>query len=464
MEFGIFIFFMSSLLIKDATLVTSANTEKVDVLIRDGLIDQLAFHDSPSYALPSVSDDPVHEVVEAEGMLLFPGLIDNHVHFREPGLTHKATMKSEAAAAVAGGVTTVCEMPNTIPPTVTVAALADKIRRASEVTECDIRFFFGVTEEIHLATLREILAGGNAELERLRSRLAGVKIYLDHSTGNQKIADELIGDVFKTCAEHGFPLVAHCEDPQLNKEAAEKYKDDESITPTVARHSFMRPAQAEAKAIEYAIGMAKEHGTPLHIAHLSTSEGIELVRRAKADGISVTCEVAPHHLFFTTDDYKRLGTLVKMNPPIRTVDHVEALWKGIEDGTVDCIATDHAPHTLEEKTETEPLKAPSGVPGVETMLSLLLTVAGGGNPRSDESITYYVVRIMDIFKLCFENPNRIFGLGKTGIVEGAAANMVLVDPHAQWTIEGKNLHSLCKWTPYENWQVTGRVVRIFYAY
>lgn len=436
---------MSSLLIRDAQLVTATELLKVDVLVQHGMITKLAYHNSPTYALPSVPDDPIQEVIEAEGLLLFPSLIDCHVHFREPGLTHKATMASEAAAARAGGVGTVCEMPNTNPPTVTVAALADKVRRAAEVKACDIRFFFGITQTDHLMTLEHLWLASSEELQRLKARCSGVKIYLDHSTGDQKIRDEVLSEVFRVAAAENIPIVAHCEDPAINAEAAGK-----NTRTDVAVHSLLRPPEAEIVAIEHAIGLARKFGAPLHIAHLSTKGGLDLVRSAKKEGLRITCEVAPHHLLLTTADYDRLGTLAKMNPPLRTPEHVDALWEGLKDGTVDCVSTDHAPHTLEEKNAAEPLKAPSGVPGVETMLPLLLTAA------SEKRIAY-----PDIVRLCFENPNKIFQLCKQGIAEGAPAELILVDPKAQWTIKAENLHSLCGWTPFEGMLVRGMVMRNF---
>lgn len=293
---------------------------------------------------------------DTKGGLVFPSLIDCHVHFREPGLEHKATMKTEAAAAHAGGVGTVCEMPNTNPPTVTIAALADKVRRASEITDCDIHFFFGVTESAHLLALKELWTGESEELQRLKKRCSGLKIYFDHSTGNQKVADELLDDIFQTCAELKIPLIGHCEDAAMNAEAKKKHS-----SPELMNHSLSRPPESEAKAIEHAITLAKKHGTAFHIAHLSTKLGLDLVRQAKKSGLPITCEVAPHHLFLTTDDYSTLGTFAKMNPPLRSISDRDALWEGLHDGTVDCIATDHAPHTLAEKQDSKnPLEAPSG--------------------------------------------------------------------------------------------------------
>lgn len=435
----------TSLLLQGATVVGSDRETQDDVLMRAGVAEEI--------------DRFVEEYDEMEdvrGKILLPGLIDCHVHFREPGMEHKGTMKTESAAALAGGVTTACDMPNTDPPTVTVAALADKIRRADEIGGIDLRFFFGITQDIHLATFRELMASTAEEMERLRSRLAGVKVYMDHSTGNQKIEDELLGEVFAACAEHDVTLVCHCEDAAINHAAAAQNTRD-----YIAVHSLIRPAQSEMVAIERAIGLARTHGTRLHVAHLSTEGGLELVRSAKAEGLSVTCEVTPHHLFLTTEDYERLDTLAKMNPPLRSYKHRTALWQGIADGTVDCISTDHAPHTLDEKKTGPSLQAPSGVPGVETMLPLLLSVAGGRWPHpAEQHVTCPAFTYKDIVRLCVANPSAIFRLGKNEIVEDARVEIVVVNPAAEWTITAADLHYKCGWTPFEGWTVKGKVERI----
>jgi len=439
---------MKSTLLHGATVVNSDIETRDDVLIRDGTVEEI-----------DRFVEEYDEMIEVPGTLLLPGLVDCHVHFREPGFEHKATMKTEAAAALAGGVLTVCEMPNTNPPTVTVAALADKVRRSEEIKDVDIRFFFGITETIHLSTFRELMESTAEEAVRLRRRCCGVKIYLDHSTGNQKIQDELVGDVFKACADHKIVLVAHCEDPETNALAAAQ-----NTRTNVAAHSLMRPANSESIMIERAIGHAKKYGTHLHVAHLSTEGGIDLVRRAKNDGLKVTCEVTPHHLFLTTEDYEKLGTLGKINPPLRSHKHRFALWQGIIDKVVDCISTDHAPHTLEEKNNPEPLKAPSGVPGIETMLPLLLSVAGGHWPHpTEQNASCPPFTYKDIVRLCHANPNRIFNLGKSEIEENKRPDIVIVDPAATWTIRNADMHGKCAWTPFDGWTVKGRVTRILHA-
>lgn len=442
---------MKKLLIHGGSIVTDQKVEEQDILLSvTGEIEEMK---------DGIPEKHGEEIIDAKGLLIFPLLIDCHVHFREPGLEHKATMETEARAALAGGVGTVCDMPNTMPPTVTIDALGDKVDRAETVDGCTIRFFFGVTEASHLIELRKLWTGTSIEVRRLKHHCAGVKLYLDHSTGDQKIAADLAEEVFRACGELRIPLVAHCEDPEINRESGIRVgvgnKD-------VSAHSLMRPPESEVVAIEHAIDLAMKYKAPLHIAHLSTRQGVGMVRAAKKLGIGVTCEVAPHHLFLTTDDYAKLGTLGKMNPPLRSSEHRDALWAGIADGTVDCIATDHAPHLLSEKKAGNPLDAPSGVPGVETMLPLLLTVAAGRSPHPSYKLqaTSYMLSYPDILRLCFTNPNRIFSLGQDGIKKGAHARLLIVHPNITSVITPIALHSKCGWTPYEGWETTGRIERV----
>jgi dihydroorotase len=443
---------MQKILITGGKLVTEKGLVRSDVLIDiTGTIDDIK---------PSIKDHKNATIIDATGKLLFPLLIDCHVHFREPGLEHKGTMLTESASALAGGVGTVCEMPNTIPPTVTVSALADKVRRAELVQGVTLKFFFGITEVIHLQALRDLWTGSSLELKRLKRHCAGVKLFFDHSTGDQKVDGGIIDDIFRTCAELKIPLVAHCEDADINDAQSSSLKAQSSSD--ISLHSSMRPPESEAKAIAEAIGFAEKHGTHLHIAHLSTKQGIDLVRTAKKKNVAVTCEVTPHHLFLTTDDYASLGTFAKMNPPLRSSEHQQALWNGISDGTVDCISTDHAPHTIEEKKTGEPLKAPSGVPGVETMLPLLLTVVSGHSPHPSSDLKPQTSNLSypDILRLCFTNPNRIFSLHQESIAVKAKARIAIVDPAKEWLIQGENLHSKCGWTPYEGWTVHGSTIAV----
>ena len=422
---------MSTTLIKGGTVISATEEKATNVLLEEGVVKEIGSIESGD------------EIIDATGKLLMPGLIDCHVHFREPGFPDKADMQSESASAVAGGVTTVCEMPNTNPPVVTVDAFADKVERAKQIEGCDLRFFFGLTQGNHIEELKALMENDN-----LRVRCSGVKLYLDHSTGNQKVEGGIVEDIFKTCADLGVTLVAHCEDAEMNTKAA-----DMNVSSDISAHSAMRPAESEATSIEYALEIAAKYDTKFHIAHMSTKQGVGMVSIAKEKGMKVTCEVSPHHLFLSTDDYEHLGTFAKMNPPLRTSDHCGALWQGIMDGVVDCVATDHAPHTLQEKQITPPLSAPSGVPGVETMVPLLLTMVA--DQPEFANISY-----QDIVRLCFENPNRIFSLGKKGIATGAPTDIILIDPKKEWEIKGAELHSKCTWTPFEGWNAIGKVIRV----
>jgi len=436
---------MTSLLIRGGTVVRPTGDERADILVHEGTIAEIFVRTTGPQKLLAAD-----QTIEANGQLLFPGFIDCHVHFREPGMEQKGTMETESQSAVAGGVTTVCDMPNTNPPTVSVAALREKVRIAESIAACDIHFFFGVTQEAHVQELRRLWS--EQEFTGLRDRCCGVKLYLDHSTGNQKAEKGVAEEAFRVCADLKIPLVVHCEDPVLNARAA-KLNTRTDIT----AHSLIRAPESEQRAVTSAVEYAKKTGAHLHIAHLSTRRGLELITQAKQDGLAVTCEVAPHHLFLSTEDYETLGALGKMNPPLRTPDHCEALWEGIEQGTIDCIASDHAPHTLEEKQAVPALAAPSGVPGVETMIPLLLTVAAGQWPHPRRRAFQPKLKYADIRRLCFENPNRIFSLRRTAIEQGSAANLVLVLPEERWQVHGKDLHGKCGWTPFDGWNITGKV-------
>ncbi|MDO8468630.1 MAG: dihydroorotase family protein [Candidatus Peribacter sp.] len=435
---------MTSLLIRGGTIVRPTGDERADILMNEGIIGEIFVRTTGPQKLLAAD-----QTIEANGQLLFPGFIDCHVHFREPGLEQKGTMETESQSAIAGGVTTVCEMPNTNPPTVSIAALREKVRIAEGISTCDIRFFFGVTQSENLQELRRLWT--EQEYSSLRDRCCGVKLYIDHSTGNQKAAKGVVEEAFRVCAELKIPLVVHCEDPVLNARAAKLNMHTE-----IAAHSLIRAPESEQRAITSAIESAKETGAQLHIAHLSTKRGLELVGQAKKDGLPITCEVAPHHLFLSTEDYETLGTLGKINPPLRTPDHCEALWAGIESGTIDCVASDHAPHTFEEKQVMPALTAPSGVPGVETMIPLLLTVAAGRWPHPRRRSFQPKLMYADIRRLCFDRPNEIFALKRPMIESAAKANLALVEPEAEWEIHGADLHSKCGWTPYEGWKITGK--------
>nr|CCC92318.1 putative dihydroorotase [Trypanosoma congolense IL3000] len=384
-----------------------------------------------------------------------PRLIDCHVHFREPGLEYKADMLSEATAAQAGGIGVVCDMPNTQPPTQTIETLADKVQRAARVKSiCDIRFFFGATAHEHLQQLELLWTA--PEHAELKKHCVGLKLYLDNSTGNMKSSEEIVEAAFALCGRLAVPLVAHCEHADHNDAASAIYPYTGP-----ASHSKRRPAGSEVAAINYAIELARRHKTQLHIAHLSTAGGVECVRRVRAakvsgdaDAPTVTCEVAPHHLFMTDGDYCACGSHVKVNPPLRQQQDVEQLWEAVLDGTVDCIATDHAPHTLEDKKDEA--NPPSGMPSIEVVVPLLLTVASGRWPHPTAAMPTALqngkLTVDDVVRLMHTNPNRIFRLGASG------EKKQVFDTSIEWVVQDSELHSKCKWSPYTNWKLVGKAV------
>lgn len=384
-----------------------------------------------------------------------PPLIDCHVHFREPGLEHKADIASESTAAYYGGISAVCDMPNTNPPTQSIAALADKVARAKATAHADCRlfFFFGATAEEHLKELEELWT--NPTHSELKRHCCGLKLYLDNSTGNMKSSLAVTEKAFQLCGRLQIVLVAHCEQSQMNDAAAAQHPYDGP-----ASHSLRRPAESEAASVQEAIVLARQHRTPLHLAHVSTAQSLDAVRAVRqADPtLQLTCEVTPHHLFLTTMDYACCGARVKVNPPVRPPQHHEALWAGLLDGTVDCVGTDHAPHTLAEKHTAEP---PSGMPAIEVVVPLLLTVVAGRWPHPTAPRPAALVEaaargrrltLDDVVRVLHTNPNRIFHLHETDVPHRS------FDLACEWTVMGTELHSKCMWTPYEGWKLQGRAL------
>lgn len=418
----------------------------------------------------------------------FPSLVDCHVHFREPGLTHKADMQSEGQAALAGGVSIVCDMPNTSPATQTIEALRDKVNRAKDHCPCRIYFFFGATALTHLDEL--VALWTQREHEDLKQHCCGLKLYLDNSTGDMKASDQVTNKAFEICGRLDIPLVAHCEHADLNAEAAAAHPYTNPFS-----HSLRRPPSSEVKSILEAVTLAKKFQTPLHIAHLSTADGLEAVKAARKEcpSLRLTCEVTPHHLFLTVEDYGCCGTRIKVNPPIRDAAHAEALWSGLLEGHIDCIATDHAPHTREEKglthntagggctschtTDIIATQPPSGMPGVELVVPLLLTVMGGKWPhptaavpvalsaygvtswaageRRSKSKSAATARVLQelLLRTMHTNPVRIFRLS----VDSQPSQSFAFNFMEEWCVEESLLRSKCGWSPYQGWKLLGKV-------
>jgi dihydroorotase len=392
------------MLIRNATL---ADGRTVDVRVEGERIAAVG---------PGLSDD-ADDVIDAAGKLLIPGAIDVHVHFREPGFPHKETWKTGSRSAAAGGVTAVVDQPNTDPPTVDGASFDEKAALA-ERSRVDYGINGGVTPEWEPDELfsRPIFALG--------------EIFLADSTGEMGIGSELFEEAVERAAGKCVVTV-HAEDATRFSEAVRERGEDDPDA-----WSAYRSAEAEAVAVERACEVAERSAAAVHIAHTSTPEGIDAAEQAGA-----TCEVTPHHLFLSREDLDDLGTFGRMNPPLRSEDRREGVFDRVRDGTVDVVATDHAPHTREEK-DAGIWDAPSGVPGVETMVPLLLAAAERGEFTRE--------RVRD---LVATNPARIFDLPRKGrIAEGMDADLALYDPDSPREIRGEELHSKAGWTPFEGWE------------
>ena len=410
------------MLIRNATL---ADGDTRDVRVRGETIDTIG---------DDLTTGDEERVVDASDELLLPGAIDAHVHFRQPGYGHKETWASGSRSAAAGGVTTVVDQPNTDPPTVDGAAFDEKVALAGE-SVVDFGINGGVTADWDP---EELLA---------RPLLALGEVFLADSTGDMGIDAGLFEDALVAATERDVTVTVHAEDaslfddslhPERERDVGTGVGDPRAASPEADANdadawSAFRPAAAEIAAVERACEVAGEHDATIHIAHTSTPEGIEI-----ANDAGMTTEVTPHHLLLSRDDLGELGTNGRMNPPLRSEERRERVYERVVDGTVDMIATDHAPHTREEK-DASIWDAPSGVPGVETMLPLLLAEARDGD------LSYERVR-----DLVAANPADVFDLPKKGrVAEGNDADLVLVDTDETREISGEALHSNCEWTPFE---------------
>lgn len=366
------------------------------------------------------------EVIDAAIKYALPGLIDVHVHCREPGMEWKEDFRTASMAAAAGGVTTMFDMPNTKPPTTTVQLLEEKRKLAAARCLVNYGFYIGAT-------------AGNIDEIAKAENVAGVKLYMGSTTGDLAVTDE---NAIKKIFGSGKIVVAHAEDEQLIKKNSDRYKDDSK--PEI--HAKIRNNEVAVTAVKEALRLAQDCNIKrLHITHSSTKEEMLLINEAKKK-MPLSCDVTPHHLFLTADEMKRQDNFAKMNPPLRNKADVEALWQAISYGVVDCIATDHAPHTIEEK-EQDYWKAPSGVPGLETMLPLLL-----------DAVNKNRLSLQRLVQLTSENPAAMFGIkGKGKLAVGMDADITIVDL-AEWkTIKNDDMLTKCGWTPFDGWKVKGAV-------
>lgn len=383
--------------------------------------------------------------IDLQGCYLLPGAIDTHVHFREPGLTHKASIATESAAAVSGGVTSFIDMPNTRPATTTMSAVADKKRIAARTSYANYGFFIGATND----NLDEILAAEPCEIP-------GVKLFMGSSTGNMLVDDDdTLSHLF--AAYRGI-IAVHAEDEatlaQARKRLAEQYGDDQPVW----LHSQARPAEACFTASQRAVALARKYNSRLHILHISTARELSLLTPGDMQGKRITAETCPHYLLFTDSDLKRdNGFMLKCNPAIKDATDRDALVKALTDGLIDTIATDHAPHRREEKAGGL-LQAASGMPGVRFMLVEMLTLAS----RADNDLT-----IEKVVELTAHNPARLYGIDRRGFIRpGYYADMVVVEktepyhPQIGEYLPAEEM-SPCDWTPYASTSVEYRVASTF---
>ncbi len=414
---------IESVLIKKSAIVLPDGTlREGDILIENGKITQLG---------PSLNVS-AEQVIEETGLVVMPGVIDPHVHFRDPGSPQKETIETGSKAAAAGGVTSFLDMPNTTPLATTQHEIDKKHDIASKTSLINYGFYIGATTD-NLDELRRVHG------------VAGIKIFMGSSTGSLLVATEK--DLDPIFSETSHLIAVHAEDEAMVLDNKRKFEGSTSVFD----HTKIRTPEAALKATQLAVSLSEKHKKRLHICHLTTQEETEFLRQHKA-GTLVTTEVSPQHLLlFGQDLYEELGTLVQINPPIRESDrHTRALWLALKDGIVDCIATDHAPHTLEEKAQPFG-KAHSGMPGVETSLQLILTL-----------MNQKLCSIHDVARWMSEAPARVFNMKHKGkIAVGYDADLILVDTKARRTIENKTQHTKVKWSAFNGWVTQGAPIATF---
>jgi dihydroorotase len=420
---------MSCILIRNATIINEGKISHNDLLIKDEII--AAIGPSEEWEIPSGSIE-----IDARGLLLLPGIIDDQVHFREPGLTHKGDIFTESRAAAAGGITSFMDMPNTVPQTVTIEALNDKYSLGAENSLVNYSFNIGATNN----NIDEIMKADP-------TMVCGIKIFMGSSTGNMLVDNETaLRKLFRLAH---MPLSAHCEDEPTIRRNSEIQRLIYGENVPVHLHPVIRSREACFISSSYAINLAKEYNTRLHIFHLSTADEMKLFdNKSPLSEKRITGEVCVHHLWFDDTDYETLGTRIKWNPAIKTKFDKEALIDGVINDRIDVIATDHAPHTLEEKSNTY-FKVPSGGPLVQHSLPIMM-----------ELWHRKVISIEKIVEKMCHNPAILFNIRKRGFIrEGYKADLCLVDPANKWTVSKDNILYKCGWSPFEGTTFSSKVVR-----
>jgi dihydroorotase len=420
---------MSALLIKNATIINEGTTSCKDLLVKDELI--LLIGSSENWEIP-----PGTVTIEADGLLLIPGVIDDQVHFREPGLTHKGDIFTESRAAVAGGVTSFMDMPNTNPQTVTIALLNEKYLIGSENSVTNYSFYLGATN----TNIADVMNINPLEV-------CGIKLFMGSSTGNMLVDDEnALRELF---AKTSLPITAHCEAEPVIRKNIEKYRAIYGEDVPVAMHPVIRSREACFLSSAHAVNLAKEYNTRLHILHLSTADEMKLFsNELPLERKRITGEVCVHHLWFDESSYQDLGNLIKWNPAIKTRFDRDALRDGVNNNLIDIVATDHAPHTLKEKSNTY-FSAPSGGPLIQHSLVAML-----------ELWHNKIFSLEKIVEMMCHNPAILFNIRKRGFIrEGYKADLCLIDPESPWNVTTDNILYKCGWSPFEGVSFRSKVVK-----
>ena len=420
---------MNTTLIQNAKIVNENSVFTGDVLIENKIIKQIAEKINPTEKTT---------IIDAKGSYLIPGVIDDQVHFREPGLTHKANIGTESKAAIAGGITSFIEMPNTVPQATTQELLEDKFEIASNTSYANYSFMFGGTND----NLEELLKTNP-------KNVAGIKLFLGSSTGNMLVDNEEVLE--KIFSSTKMLISVHCEDEATIRKNTEHYKAIYGDDIPLKFHPIIRSEEACYLSSSKAIELAKKTGARLHVFHLSTEKETHLFRNdIPLEEKQITAEVCVHHLWFSDEDYDKKGTHIKWNPAVKTANDRAGLWKALLDDRLDIIATDHAPHTLEEKDNVY-TKAPSGGPLVQHALNAILEKVKDGTISIEKAVE----------KMC-HNPAKIFKIEKRGFIkEGYFADLVLINPDKSNTVTKENILYKCGWSPFEGTEFSSTVTHTF---
>ena len=421
---------MNRILIKNAKIVNEGTIFVGDVLIENEFIVEIA------ESISAKTSDC--KIIDAEGNYLIPGAIDDQVHFREPGLTHKGDIESESRAAVAGGITSYIEQPNTVPNAVTQEILEEKYQIAAEKSFANYSFMMGATND----NLAEVLKTNP-------KNVAGIKIFLGSSTGNMLVDNE---EVLEKIFSSTLMLIAvHCEDETTIKNNLEKYKAEYGEDIPVQVHHLIRSEEACYISSSKAVALAKKTGARLHVFHLSTAKEMELfTNKIPLEQKKITAEVCIHHLWFTNEDYDTKGNFIKWNPAVKTENDRKVLWEALLDDRIDVIATDHAPHTLEEKQQPY-LNAPSGGPLVQHAVVAMFEAHLQGK-----------ISVEKIVQKMAHNPAILFKIEKRGFIkEGYFADLAIVNSGLPWTVKKENIFAKCGWSPFEDFTFRSRITHTF---